>query len=45
MIPASAILTVENADLFDRDDLVEVTWGEKKIMMFGQDLRSRAKRT
>ncbi len=45
MIPASSIVTVEHTDLFDRDDLVEVTWGERKIMMFGQDLRSRAKRT
>jgi hypothetical protein len=36
-----AIVTVDSAAL-DGHKLVDVTWNDKKVMMFTQDLRSRA---
>jgi hypothetical protein len=40
-VPAGAFITVDSA-AFDGDRLVDVTWDSKKVMMFTQDLRSRA---
>jgi len=40
-VPANTIITVDG-EAFDRDRLVDVTWNDKKVMMFAQDLRSRA---
>jgi len=40
-IPANTIITVDS-EAFDGNRLVDVTWNEKKVMMFAQDLRSRA---
>ncbi len=40
-VPAGAIITVDDA-AFDGDKLVNVTWDLKKVMMFTQDVRSRA---
>jgi len=40
-IPADTIITVDSEAL-DGDRLVDVTWNDKKVMMFAQDLRSRA---
>ena len=41
-VPQGAIIRVDSAS-FDGDKLVDVTWDGKKVMMFTQDLRSRAK--
>ncbi len=40
-VPAGAIITVDNG-AFDGNKLIDVTWEGKKVMMFTQDLRSRA---
>jgi hypothetical protein len=40
-IPAGAVLTVEDGTIFEGNKLVEVTWDEKKVLMFPQDLRAR----
>jgi hypothetical protein len=40
-VPAGTFIHVDSA-AFDGDKLVDVTWGGKKVMMFTQDLRSRA---
>ncbi len=40
-VPAGALITVDSA-AFDGNKLVDVTWNDKKVMMFTQDLRSRA---
>jgi hypothetical protein len=41
-VPSGTIVTVDS-DAFDGDKLVNVTWDQKKVMMFTQDLRSRAR--
>jgi hypothetical protein len=41
MVPGGAVVTIDTAAL-DGDRLVDVTWEGKKVMMFAQDLRSRA---
>jgi len=40
-VPEGAVIRVDRA-AFDGDRLVDVTWDGKKVMMFTQDLRSRA---
>jgi hypothetical protein len=40
-VPAGAIINVDSA-AFDGDKLLDVTWEDKKVMMFTQDLRTRA---
>lgn len=40
-IPAGAALTVEPGTIFEGHQLVEVTWGGKRVLMFAQDLRAR----
>ena len=40
-VPEGAVIRVDSA-AFDGDKLVDVTWNGKKVMMFTQDLRSRA---
>jgi hypothetical protein len=40
-IPEGMIVRVD-CKTFDRDKLVNVTWQGKQVMMFAQDLRSRA---
>ena len=40
-VPEGAVVRVDSA-AFDGDKLVDVTWDGKKVMMFTQDLRSRA---
>jgi hypothetical protein len=40
-VPAGAIINIDSS-AFDGNRLVDVTWDEKKVMMFTQDLRSRA---
>lgn len=40
MVPKGSTITIEGKT-FNGDKLVEVTWGEKVVMMFTQDLRSR----
>jgi uncharacterized protein (DUF433 family) len=42
-VPAGAFITVDGA-AFNGKRLVDVTWDDKKVMMFAQDLRSRAER-
>ena len=42
-VPAEAFITVNSA-AFEGDKLVDVTWAGKKVMMFIQDLRTRAER-
>jgi len=39
-IPTGAVVAVEG--VFDGENLVEILWDGKKMMMFVQDLRSRA---
>jgi hypothetical protein len=41
MVPSGAIISVDGVS-FDKDRLVDVTWDNKKAMMFTQDLRSRS---
>ena len=40
-VSEGVIIRVDSA-AFDGDKLVDVTWDGKKVMMFTQDLRSRA---
>jgi hypothetical protein len=40
MVPSGTIITVDNEG-FDGDRLIDVTWDDKKVLMFAQDLRSR----
>jgi hypothetical protein len=42
-VPAGAFITVDSA-AFDDKRLVDVTWDDKKVMMFTQDVQSRAER-
>jgi hypothetical protein len=42
-VPAGAIVEVEG--IFESDKLVEVLWDGKRVMMFAQDLKSRAEPT
>jgi len=39
-VPTGAIITVDGA--FDGNRLMDVVWDEKKVMMFTEDLRTRA---
>jgi hypothetical protein len=39
-VPAGAVVEVDGA--FEKEKLVEVLWDGKRVMMFAQDLRSRA---
>jgi hypothetical protein len=39
-VPAGAVVEVDGT--FERDKLVEVLWDGKRVMMFAQDLKSRA---
>ncbi|MFZ0595042.1 MAG: hypothetical protein WAM39_31565 [Bryobacteraceae bacterium] len=41
-IPTGAFITVDSA-AFEGNKLVDVTWDNKKVMMFTDDLRSRLK--
>jgi|HubBroStandDraft_2_1064218.scaffolds.fasta_scaffold641284_2 hypothetical protein len=41
VVPAGALLTVEEGTLFEGNKLVEVTWNGKKVLMFPQDLKAR----
>ena len=41
MIPGGAEITIYSQD-FAADELIDVTWNGRKVMMFAQDLRSRA---
>ena len=41
MVPAGTVVTVDSA-AFDHERLVDVTWDGSQVMMFAQDLRSRA---
>jgi len=41
MVARDTVITVD-LEAFDGDRLVDVTWNDKKVMMFTQDLRSRA---
>jgi len=41
-VPAGTVVSVDS-DTFDHSKLVDVMWGEKKVMMFAQDLQSRSK--
>ena len=43
MVPKGATITIEG-ETFNGDKLVEVTWSDKVVMMFTQDLRSRGKK-
>jgi hypothetical protein len=40
-VPTGAFIHVDSA-AFDGEKLVDVTWDDRKVMMFTQDLRSRA---
>jgi hypothetical protein len=42
-VPTGAVITLDSSVL-DSDELIDVTWDGKKVLMFAQDLRSRAKR-
>jgi hypothetical protein len=42
-VPTGAFITIDSA-AFDGNKLADVTWDDKKVMMFTQDLRARAKR-
>lgn len=39
-VPAGAVVEVDG--IFENNRLVEVLWDGKRVMMFAQDLRSRA---
>jgi len=41
MVPAGSIITTDGA-AFDGEKLINVVWDGKTVMMFAQDLRSRA---
>ena len=41
-VPAGAFITVSDGTVFDGERLVDATWEGRKVMMFTQDLRSRA---
>ena len=43
MVPAGAFITFDGSPA-DGDNLVEVTWDDKRVRMFAEDLRSRAER-
>ena len=40
-IPAGAFISIDHVD---GDRLVEVTWDDKKVLMFAQDVRSRGEK-
>jgi len=42
-VPTGTIIVVDS-DAFDGEKLVNVTWDTRTVMMFAQDLRSRAER-
>ena len=42
-VPAGAFITVDSA-AFNGNRLVDVTWDNKKVLMFARDVRSRAER-
>jgi hypothetical protein len=42
-IPAGSVIAVDG-EPFNGAKLIEVDWGSRKVMMFTQDLRSRAER-
>jgi hypothetical protein len=39
-VPAGSVVMIDGA-LFNENQLVEVSWNGKKVMMFAQDVRSR----
>jgi hypothetical protein len=41
MVPIGAVVLVDR-ETFNGDKLVEVLWAEKLVMMFTQDIRTRA---
>jgi len=43
MVPKGSMITIDGKT-FNGDKLVEVTWAEKVVMMFTQDIRSRGKK-
>ena len=40
MVPTGAVIIIDS-ETFDGDKLVHVLWGDKRVMMFTQDLRRR----
>jgi hypothetical protein len=40
-VPAGALIEI-NSDTFDGENLLEVVWDGKSVLMFTQDLRKRA---
>jgi hypothetical protein len=42
IVPSGALITIIDGTAFDGNRLVEVTWDGRQVMMFAQDLRSRA---
>jgi predicted lipoprotein len=42
-MPAGSDIVVDST-AFDRDELVEVLWAEKRVMMFTQDIRARGEK-
>ena len=43
LVPEGAIITTDGQP-FNGNQLIEVTWAEKIVMMFTQDLRGRGKK-
>ena len=43
LVPKGATISIEGKT-FNGDKLVEVTWADKAVMMFTQDIRSRGKK-
>jgi hypothetical protein len=42
-VPAGSLLTIDG-DLLHQNQLVEVLWNDKKVMMFAQDVRARGEK-
>ena len=43
LVPEGSIIVIES-DTFNGDKLVEVLWGDKLVMMFTKDVRSRGEK-
>ena len=43
-VPAGAVIEVETEALFDGNQLINVTWDGKQLLMFAQDVRTRGER-
>ena len=42
-VPSGSIITIESLES-DSDELVNVTWNDKKVKMFAQDIKTRGER-